>query len=141
MADYNAKAVDDAIAASNRSGKRIGGKERKLIHALLQGRKPTPAKANPKRKRRKVTRVKKNPTFGKRKRVAGASIRRHFIIELLHKDYGVWYVNAVGKASINRKSANHFVAKADAERNMKSFLAHMPHNVKKNFVWIRTVPA
>lgn len=35
---YNPKAVDDAIASSNRAGRHIGGKERKLIHSLLQGR-------------------------------------------------------------------------------------------------------
>lgn len=35
---YNGEAVDNAIASSNRSGRRIGGKEAKLIHALLKGR-------------------------------------------------------------------------------------------------------
>jgi hypothetical protein len=43
---YNAEAVNKAIAASNRYGKRIGGKEAKLIHRLLQGR-VTPVKKNP----------------------------------------------------------------------------------------------
>ena len=40
MADYNAQAVDAAIASSNRAGRRIGRKEAKLIHALLRGRDP-----------------------------------------------------------------------------------------------------
>jgi hypothetical protein len=35
---YSAAAVDKAIAASNRSGKRIGKREGKAIHALLKGR-------------------------------------------------------------------------------------------------------
>lgn len=34
---YNKTAVDAAIASSNRSGRKIGGKEAKLIHALLKG--------------------------------------------------------------------------------------------------------
>lgn len=35
---YNKKSVDDAIKSSNRYGKKISGKEAKLIHALLKGR-------------------------------------------------------------------------------------------------------
>lgn len=35
--EYNEKAVDDAIASSNRAGRRIGGREAKAIHALLKG--------------------------------------------------------------------------------------------------------
>lgn len=35
---YNAKAVEEAIAASNRRGERIGKSEAQLIHALLKGR-------------------------------------------------------------------------------------------------------
>jgi len=35
---YSKDAVDKAIASSNRSGKKIGGKEAKRIHALLKGR-------------------------------------------------------------------------------------------------------
>lgn len=35
---YNPVAVDKAIASSNRAGRRIGGKEAKMIHALLKGR-------------------------------------------------------------------------------------------------------
>jgi len=35
---YNPQAVDQAIASSNRAGRRIGGREAKLIHALLKGR-------------------------------------------------------------------------------------------------------
>jgi hypothetical protein len=35
---YCAEAVDKAIAASNRSGRRIGGREAKAIHSLLRGR-------------------------------------------------------------------------------------------------------
>ena len=35
---YNAAAVNKSIASSNRSGKRIGGKEASAIHRLLQGR-------------------------------------------------------------------------------------------------------
>ena len=37
---YNKDAVDKAIASSNRSGKKIGGREAKMIHALLKGRTP-----------------------------------------------------------------------------------------------------
>ena len=37
---YNAQAVNAAIASSNRAGRRISGKEAKLIHALLRGRDP-----------------------------------------------------------------------------------------------------
>lgn len=36
--EYNKEAVNQAIESSNRSGKRIGGKEAKLIHSLLKGR-------------------------------------------------------------------------------------------------------
>lgn len=43
MTRYNAAAVDAAIASSNRAGRRIRGKEAKLIHALLRGHTP-PAK-------------------------------------------------------------------------------------------------
>ncbi len=35
---YNPAAVENAIAASNRAGRKIGGKEARLIHALLKGR-------------------------------------------------------------------------------------------------------
>lgn len=35
---YNAAAVNDAIASSNRAGRRIGGREARMIHALLKGR-------------------------------------------------------------------------------------------------------
>lgn len=35
---YCAAAVDKAIAASNRAGRRISGKEANAIHALLKGR-------------------------------------------------------------------------------------------------------
>lgn len=34
---YSPSAVNDAIAASNRAGRRIGGKEARMIHALLRG--------------------------------------------------------------------------------------------------------
>lgn len=34
---YNADAVNNAIASSNRAGRRIGGKEARMIHALLKG--------------------------------------------------------------------------------------------------------
>jgi hypothetical protein len=37
MSTYNKTAVDKAIASSNRSGRRIGGEEARLIHALLKG--------------------------------------------------------------------------------------------------------
>ncbi len=36
--NYNKGAVDKAIASSNRSGRRISGKEKKAIHRLLSGR-------------------------------------------------------------------------------------------------------
>lgn len=35
---YNRDAVNNAIASSNRAGRKIGGKEAKAIHALLKGR-------------------------------------------------------------------------------------------------------
>lgn len=35
---YCPVAVNAAIASSNRAGRRIGGKEARLIHALLKGR-------------------------------------------------------------------------------------------------------
>lgn len=35
---YDAIAVNQAIEASNRAGRRIGGREARLIHALLKGR-------------------------------------------------------------------------------------------------------
>jgi hypothetical protein len=35
---YNADAVNEAIRSSNRAGRKIGGKEAKLIHAVLKGR-------------------------------------------------------------------------------------------------------
>ncbi len=35
---YNATAVNNAIASSNRAGRKIGGREAKMIHALLKGR-------------------------------------------------------------------------------------------------------
>jgi hypothetical protein len=38
VARYCPHAVDNAIAASNRAGRRIGAKEARLIHALLKGR-------------------------------------------------------------------------------------------------------
>jgi len=37
MTDYSKEAVDKAIAASNRAGRKIGKKEAKMIHALLKG--------------------------------------------------------------------------------------------------------
>jgi hypothetical protein len=41
---YSAAAVDAAIAASNRAGRRIPRKEARLIHALLKGRTATEPK-------------------------------------------------------------------------------------------------
>jgi hypothetical protein len=38
MATYSKDAVNAAIASSNRSGRRIGGKEARMIHALLAPR-------------------------------------------------------------------------------------------------------
>lgn len=35
---YDRQAVNDAIASSNRAGRRIGGREAKMIHSLLKGR-------------------------------------------------------------------------------------------------------
>ncbi len=35
---YDRQAVNNAIASSNRAGRRIGGREAKMIHALLKGR-------------------------------------------------------------------------------------------------------
>ena len=35
--NYNAGAVDAAIASSNRSGRKIGGREASLIHRILRG--------------------------------------------------------------------------------------------------------
>lgn len=35
---YNPVAINEAIAASNRAGRRIGRKEARMIHALLKGR-------------------------------------------------------------------------------------------------------
>lgn len=35
---YNREAVDAAIASSNRAGRKIRGREAKMIHALLKGR-------------------------------------------------------------------------------------------------------
>ncbi len=35
---YCPDAVNAAIASSNRAGRRIGGKEARMIHALLKGR-------------------------------------------------------------------------------------------------------
>ena len=40
MSNYNRDAVDKAIASSNRSGRKVGGREAKLIHALLRDRDP-----------------------------------------------------------------------------------------------------
>jgi hypothetical protein len=37
MSDYSKEAVDKAIAASNRAGRKISGKEAKKIHAILKG--------------------------------------------------------------------------------------------------------
>jgi hypothetical protein len=41
---YDAAAVDKAIASAGRHGAKIGAKERKLIHRLLQGRAPARVK-------------------------------------------------------------------------------------------------
>jgi len=38
MSNYNAEAVNKAIASSNRAGRKISKREAKLIHALLKGR-------------------------------------------------------------------------------------------------------
>jgi len=38
MSNYNAAAVQKAIEASNRAGRKISAKEARLIHALLKGR-------------------------------------------------------------------------------------------------------
>lgn len=35
---YNPQAVNNAIASSNRAGRRIGGREASMIHRLLKGR-------------------------------------------------------------------------------------------------------
>lgn len=35
---YNAGAVNNAIASSNRAGRRIGGREASMIHSILKGR-------------------------------------------------------------------------------------------------------
>jgi hypothetical protein len=41
--NYCPAAVNAAIASSNRAGRRISGKEARLIHALLKGRTPAPS--------------------------------------------------------------------------------------------------
>lgn len=38
---YDRDAVDQAIASSNRSGRKIGKREARLIHAVLAGRTPS----------------------------------------------------------------------------------------------------
>jgi hypothetical protein len=37
MTNYNKDAVDQAIASSNRAGRKVGGREAKRINALLRG--------------------------------------------------------------------------------------------------------
>lgn len=46
MQTYNAANVDRAIASSGRHGRKIGKRERNLIHALLKGRQPARATKN-----------------------------------------------------------------------------------------------
>lgn len=53
---YNKDAVDNAIASSNRSGKKIGGREAKMIHALLKGREKKSVESDDE----KVARLKDN---------------------------------------------------------------------------------
>jgi len=59
---YNETAVNKAIASSNRSGRKIGGKEAKLIHALLKGssgRKPKWTKDEAEAHKEKVRQLNK----------------------------------------------------------------------------------
>lgn len=59
---YNETAVNKAIASSNRSGRKIGGKEAKLIHALLKGssgRKPKWTEAEAQAHKEKVRQMNK----------------------------------------------------------------------------------
>ena len=59
---YNETAVNKAIASSNRSGRKIGGKEAKLIHALLKGssgRKPKWTKDEAEAHKEKVRQMNK----------------------------------------------------------------------------------
>lgn len=72
-------------------------------------------------------------------------IRKQFIIELLHKNYGIWYIKPGvrgGKnTSMRREAASKFASEAEATREMKAALAAFPASVRKNFVWIRTAVA
>lgn len=42
MTRYNSEAVNAAIDSSNRAGRRIGGREARMIHAVLMGRTARP---------------------------------------------------------------------------------------------------
>jgi len=163
---YNAQAVNAAIAASNRAGRRIGGKEAKLIHALLQGRKPSTVKKNPSRKatdwsalfdkagrlsgRKRVAVIKElkrqqklyGPTEGKRRapkitRARKNPYRAHYLM-VNTTDGRKLYYNADGNSFGQKKFAWEFANRHEAVATLKRIKEKILRNVKIRDVWVVT---
>lgn len=125
--EYNPKAVDEAIAASNRAGKRIGGKERKLIHALLKGRKPTPVAKNPRRKKRKTVRRAKRSVrvIGARKNPVG-----QFVISAKAGRRTWFFRQSTGSFIDGLNDATTYRSHGLATRTAKALLRQLPKSVE-----------
>jgi hypothetical protein len=71
-----------------------------------------------------------------------SSIRKQFIIELLHKDYGLWYIGDGAKTTTkNRGLAKKFASEKEAATAMQEARDRFPANIRRNFVWMRTAVA
>lgn len=128
---YNADAVNKAIAASTRAGKRIGSKEAKLIHSLLRGRTAT---KNPAKKRR----TKKRPVKRKISRVARNPYKAHYIAvrDLQGKRL---YLSAGENSFIpEKKYAYEFPNRIQAYHYFQRIKAKIARNNKIRDAWIVT---
>jgi hypothetical protein len=81
-------------------------------------------------------------------RLAGRSTRKNpviartpYLLELLHRDYGVWYIKSgpAGHATMQRGLAREYPTEQAATRDMKKQRDAFPLKVRNKFAWMRTV--
>ena len=63
-------------------------------------------------------------------------------MELLHRDYGLWYLKRADRPGKNttqrRELAEVFATEKEAGGAMRAALKGFPARVRRNFVWMRT---
>ncbi len=87
--------------------------------------------------------------YGERRAIIQASgvvarnpLRKRYIVELLHRDYGLWFLKAGdqrGKPTTQRRErAQVFHTEKEAAAAMHAAHDAFPARVRRNFVWMRT---